>query len=252
MPDTLTRNLSAHNDALPDDAILHIVLDPNGTPLDRKITGANLKNLEFNSQHRLKSASDEFRQFPSESGFLFYDTQLETSFPPGDISTHAQAPIHSSKGAGGTSPDEVLVLESYNSNFVFDPRNGQGTRIRFLSESSSTIQVRQAEIDTFWVEVTHASRKVAQTFNLYDYSSTTVPREVLRLQVDGTKALISFLGAAAAGQQSNIADAVTSHTLADASETVDRSEIEGMLNALGTKINSLISLVETFGLAASS
>ena len=40
-------------------------------------------------------------------------------------------------------------------------------------------------------------------------------------------------------------DAVTTHSLTDASETVDRSEIEGMLNALGTIINDLIDKLQT-------
>ena len=40
-------------------------------------------------------------------------------------------------------------------------------------------------------------------------------------------------------------DAVTTHSLTDASETVDRSEIEGMLNALGTIINNLIDKLQT-------
>jgi len=40
-------------------------------------------------------------------------------------------------------------------------------------------------------------------------------------------------------------DAVVTHSLTDASETVDRSELEGMLDAIGTIINALIDKLQT-------
>ena len=59
-------------------------------------------------------------------------------------------------------------------------------------------------------------------------------------------------GIVKAYQQAHIADAVTSHTLTDASETCDRSEIEGFLDALGTKINAIYTALENNGLLASA
>jgi len=46
-------------------------------------------------------------------------------------------------------------------------------------------------------------------------------------------------------QQAHEADAVTSHTIADTGETVDRSDIEDKLNAIGTKINNILSKLES-------
>ena len=51
-------------------------------------------------------------------------------------------------------------------------------------------------------------------------------------------------------QQAHEADAVTSHSIADASETVDRSDIEDKLDALGTKINAILAKLETTKLFA--
>ena len=53
-------------------------------------------------------------------------------------------------------------------------------------------------------------------------------------------------------QQAHEADAVTSHSIADTSETVDRSDIEAKLDALGTKINNILSKLETTKLFADS
>ena len=53
-------------------------------------------------------------------------------------------------------------------------------------------------------------------------------------------------------QQSHEADASTSHTIADTSETVDRSDIEDKLDALGTTINSILSKLELAEVLASS
>lgn len=53
-------------------------------------------------------------------------------------------------------------------------------------------------------------------------------------------------------QGSHIADAEASHTLTDASETCDRSEIEGFLDALGAKINAIYTAMENAGFLASS
>ena len=50
-------------------------------------------------------------------------------------------------------------------------------------------------------------------------------------------------------QQSHIADASTAHALAD---TFDDEESEAALNALGTKINAILSALETVGILKTS
>jgi hypothetical protein len=53
-----------------------------------------------------------------------------------------------------------------------------------------------------------------------------------------------------ADQQAAITAASVAHTIADTAETVDRSDIEAKLDALGTAVNSLISAMEAHGLIA--
>ena len=53
-----------------------------------------------------------------------------------------------------------------------------------------------------------------------------------------------------ADQQSAITAASAAHTVADTSETCDRSDIEAKLDLLGTAINSIISTLEAHGLVA--
>ena len=53
-------------------------------------------------------------------------------------------------------------------------------------------------------------------------------------------------------RNAHIVDASTTHTLTDASETVDRSEIEGMLNDLGTKLNLVLASLEAYKITAAS
>lgn len=51
-------------------------------------------------------------------------------------------------------------------------------------------------------------------------------------------------------RQSSITAAVVAHTIADTTETVDRSDIEAKLNVLGTRINDIITVLEAHGLVA--
>jgi hypothetical protein len=52
-----------------------------------------------------------------------------------------------------------------------------------------------------------------------------------------------------AAKQTHVADAETSHAL---NATFSDTEVEGALNALGTKINSILATLETFGFHATS
>lgn len=63
---------------------------------------------------------------------------------------------------------------------------------------------------------------------------------------------LAFHGATPTDQLAHIVDAVTSYTITQSGDSVDRGEIETHLAALGTVINLLIALVEEKGLAATS
>lgn len=54
-------------------------------------------------------------------------------------------------------------------------------------------------------------------------------------------------GATPAAQQTHVADASTAHALA---AIFSDTEVEAALNALGTKINSILDVLEAFGLMA--
>ena len=56
-------------------------------------------------------------------------------------------------------------------------------------------------------------------------------------------------------QQDNVADAVVAHSMTDADASLGattQAELEGLLDALGVKINALLDVVEAHGLMADS
>ena len=63
-------------------------------------------------------------------------------------------------------------------------------------------------------------------------------------KLDGVGATV-----ASGTQAANITDASTAHAL---NATFSDTEVEGALDALGTKINSVIAALEAFGITASS
>lgn len=58
---------------------------------------------------------------------------------------------------------------------------------------------------------------------------------------------VGFHGVAAVAQQANITDASTAHAL---SAVFSDTEVETALNNLGTKINSILAVLEAYGLTA--
>jgi hypothetical protein len=63
-------------------------------------------------------------------------------------------------------------------------------------------------------------------------------------KLDGAGAVV-----ASGTQEANITDASTAHAL---NATFSDTEVEAALNALGTKINSVIAALEAFGITASA
>jgi hypothetical protein len=60
---------------------------------------------------------------------------------------------------------------------------------------------------------------------------------------------LAFLGATPVARQAHIADADTAHAI---NATFSDTEVEAALNALGTKLNSILAILEAFGLQATS
>lgn len=69
------------------------------------------------------------------------------------------------------------------------------------------------------------------------------------LSIGSTGGKLAFLGASPVVRQAHVADADTAHAL---NATFSDTEVEAALNALGTKINSILATLEAFGLQATS
>ncbi len=138
---------------------------------------------------------------------------------------------------------------------------GLGPSVKFQAESSGTNNTTQAQIAAVWNDATHATRKADLILSAYD----TAEREGLRIRANGSAAAIGFLGATPAARIAHVADASTTHAITDPGDAPADADalredlvtnviptIETALNNLGTKINALLTMAETFGFHATS
>ena len=78
------------------------------------------------------------------------------------------------------------------------PASGFGGGLAFNLQSSTTDSQSAAQIAASWIVATHASRKARLALSAYDYNGA---REGVRIDTDGSAALLGFYGHAATGQQ---------------------------------------------------
>lgn len=141
------------------------------------------------------------------------------------------------------------------------PAAGFGAGLRLGLQSSTTADQSAGLIEALWYEATHASRKADLVLSAYD----TAVREGLRIRGNGSAAAIGFLGATPAARIAHVADAVTAHAITDPADSPADADalredlvtnvipsIETQLNNLGTKINSILTTLESFGFHAES
>jgi len=158
-----------------------------------------------------------------------------------------------------TNTVETIVTLRHASSGA--PAGGFGAALRFGLESSTTENQSAALIEALWYEATHATRKANLVLSAYD----TEKREGIRISGNGSAAAIGFLGATPAARIDHVADAVTAHDITDPGDAPADADalredlvtnvipsIESALNGLGTKINSLLTMAETFGFHATS
>lgn len=177
-------------------------------------------------------------------------------------------------GIGTTAPAvrlDVMVLDS-STSAVLDifavrhrssntPAVGFGVALVLYLNSSTTADQNACRIYAVWSEATHATRKAQVVFTAYDTSE----REAIRIGANGSAATIGFLGATPSARLVHVADASTAHAVtcpsdspADADALRDDlvtnviPSVETQLNNLGTKINSILTTLETFGFHATS
>lgn len=88
------------------------------------------------------------------------------------------------------------------------------------------------------------------TSNLAEISTEAAGTGTLRdLSIGSTGGKLAFLGATPVVRQAHVADADTAHAL---NATFSDTEVEAALNALGTKLNSVLAALRAFGLLATS
>ncbi len=118
------------------------------------------------------------------------------------------------------------------------PAAGFGTSIEFRLQSTTTADTTASEVETVWVDATHASRKARQVYSVYD----TAAREVLRLEASGTAAMLGVLGAAAVVRQTGDAgSALVAFGFMSGTPTFAAANLSGGTLAAGVTASSLTS-----------
>lgn len=141
------------------------------------------------------------------------------------------------------------------------PAAGFGVALIFGLESTTTENQSAGRVYAVWAEATHATRKAQVVFTAYD----TAEREGIRIGANGSAATLGLLGATPSTQLAHVADASTAHAVTDPADSPADADalredlvtnvipsVETQLNNLGTKINSILTTLETFGFHATS
>lgn len=91
-----------------------------------------------------------------------------------------------------TNATSIVAMLDHNSTGT--PAATFGGRIINRLQTTTTVSTNAAETVYTWVDATDATRKARITYNVYD----TAIREGLRIEADGTQAILGICGAAAA------------------------------------------------------
>lgn len=197
----------------------------------------------FNGGCNLAGASDNTIT-ATVSGF--YISHNSNSFNPLDI-----RPFGSSSGTSTVYDAIVIHPQSAGT-----PGTGFGSQIKFQAQSSTTNARNQGLVTSTWASATDASRKGQVSLWAYD---ATAAREGLRVETDGSNALIGFLGTAAVAQQTsganltnNVTSGGTNDTIADFTDLViyanDAATIRNDIYQLARKLKQVNDALRLFGL----
>ena len=127
--------------------------------------------------------------------------------------------------------------------------------LKFQLESTTTEDVDAANVAVSWATATHASRKARVVHNVYD----TAVREALRLEADGSAAMIGFLGASAVVRQTsganltnNVTSGGTDDTIANFTDlttyATDAATIRNDIYQLARKLKQVNDALRLYGL----
>lgn len=173
-------------------------------------------------------------------------TVIATFLGGGNVGIGTVAPgtlldLNSADAATNTVTNSLTIRHASTGT----PAAGFGVGQIFTLESSTTENQSAARIRAVTAEATHATRKYQLVLSAYD----TAEREGLRIGANGSAATLGLLGATPSAQLAHVADVKGDYAAGDLDS---EAEVISMANALAAAINSLNSLVETFGLRALS
>lgn len=111
------------------------------------------------------------------------------------------------------------------------PAAGFGQATLFNLQSSTTVGRTAAHVEITWATATDATRKGSYAFFVWD----TAAREALRLESNGSQAMISFFGGTPNSQQTITGLLASATTVADL-----QGVLQSLLAALATKYNLVV------------
>lgn len=158
------------------------------------------------------AASDVRIEGDTDQNLLFTDASADFV----GIGTSAPATkLHTVLNNATTNAIDTVCTLAHNSTGT--PAAGFGSALALTLESSTTTEQSALQFTAEWATATHASRKARAKLNVYD----TAAREALRIEADGSAAMIGFLGAAAAARQTSGANLTNNVTSGGTNDTID-------------------------------
>lgn len=137
---------------------------------------------------------------------------------------------------------EVLRLESRNSTASTGGAAGYGPGLTFYAESATDANYRQqGQLSTVWATATDATRKARSLWSVWD----TGEREGIRIEANGSAAMVGFLGAAAVVRQTGCVSQEEGY-IAGSLDT--EAEIISALNTTNVAVNLIRSALIAYGL----
>lgn len=129
---------------------------------------------------------------------------------------------------------------------------GLGPRLVFAAQSSTTNDTQQADITATWTDATHASRKTRLALSASDSAAA---REGMRIEANGSAALIGFFGATAVVKPTALTATVAAApaggtgTAAGGWDTAGNRDLAiATINNLKTRVDQLESKLRALGL----
>lgn len=137
-------------------------------------------------------------------------------------------------------------LLSIANNSTGTPAANYGALFQVYLKSSTTVSQSALQINTVWVDATHATRKARTTFSIGDSGAT---REAMRIEASGTASMIGFLGASAVARPSTTGETV-GFTAGGGTAVTDASTFTGNVGATAYRISDIVKHLKNLGLIA--